>query len=715
MRFGPTSLQVSSVAAKGLRRPKLREDLRISEQIVAGETSYVIKNYETNSYNRYGSTEYELLKLCDGSHTAAEISDELTKRHPDSPLSEPEVLDFLDSVEPAMWQRSVGEKNLAVLERIRDERKGRLDQSSVLYISFKAWDPDKTLAKMDPYLSWMFTPGFVVFSLFIFVIACYLLAGDWTRVQQDTSALYSFADKSAYDIWMFWILLMVLGAIHEFGHGLTCKHFGGDVHQMGFLLIYFTPAFFTDTTDILLFKRGSERQWVIFAGIWIELVLCGISGVVWHFSPVGSVLNDIAYKMMLLSGIQGALLNLNPLIKADGYYALSQFVQIDNLREDSFAFLRAWAQKYLLRHDIDLPPASKRQRRIFFLFGVAAIIYSTSLLILVLVFAKNVLVAKLGDFWGYSATLGVVYFFARKGIRQAWPPTLAWLRQKKEDHMAWKMTRAQQAGLAGVALLVLLPPVASNVSTGLVLEPGKTAHVHAEVPGLVANVYVQQGQTVKAGQVLAVLQNPELEAQAAILRQQLALASSDLRNGQDRSDFDKAAGAVRERRRLQEELVVAEGRLASLQIRAPIDGVVSTTDVSQKTGTFLWAGDELAQIVDRSTMKARILVRDWDLNDVQPGAAAKVKVVPFPFRTFAGKVDQILPAAATDRPVAETEDLQRLGQQLTNYFAMDVEFANPDGSLREGMTGIAKIAGKHASIAWQIGRATWRWMRAQFW
>ena len=715
MRFGPTSLQVSSVLAKGLRRPKLRADLRISEQTVAGETSYVIKNYETNSYNRYGSTEYELLQLCDGEHTAAEISDELTARHPDSPLSEAEVLDFLDSIEPAMWERSVGEKNLAVLERIRDERKGRLDQSSMLYISFKAWDPDKTLAKIDPYLSWMFTPGFVVFSLFIFVVAFYLLAGDWARVQQDTSALYNFSDKSAYDIWMFWILLMILGAIHEFGHGLTCKHFGGDVHQMGFLLIYFTPAFYTDTTDILLFKRGSQRQWVIFAGIWIELVLCGLSGVVWHFSPAGSVLNDLAYKMMLLSGIQGALLNLNPLIKADGYYALSQFLQIDNLREDSFAFLRAWAEKYLLRHDIDLPAASKRQRRIFFLFGVTAIFYSTSLLIIVLVFAKNVLVAKLGDWWGLVATLALIYFFTRKGIRQVWPSTLAWLRQKREDYMAWKMTRAQQAGALGVALLLLLPPVASNVSTSLVLEPGRTAHVHAEVPGQVLHVYVEQGQSVKTGQVLAVLSNPEIAADAAILRQQLALASSNLRNGQDRSDYDQAAGAVRDRKRLQEEFAVAENRVAALQIRAPIDGVISTADVSQKAGTFLDAGDELADVVDRGTMKARILVRDWDLQDVHPGASAKVKVVPFPFRTYSGKVDQILPAAAADRPVSETQDLQRLGQQLTNYFAVDMEFANPDGSLREGMTGTAKISGRSSSIAHQVARATWRWIHAQFW
>src|ERR1700684_762810 len=285
-----------------------------------------------------------------------------------------------------MWERSIGEKNLAVLERIRDERKGRVDQSSMLYISFKAWDPNKTLEKIDPYLSWIVTWGFVYFSLFIFAVSFYLLAGDWTRVQQDTSELYNFANKSAYDIWIFWILLLVLGAIHEFGHGLTCKHFGGDVHQMGFLLIYFTPAFYTDTTDILLFTKGSERQWVIFAGIWIEMVLCGISALVWHFSPPGSVTNDIAYKMMLLSGIQGTVLNLNPLIKADGYYALGQFLSLDNLREDSFSYLREFLRKYILRSPIDLPPASRRVARIYLAYGFFAIVYSVTLIALVLVF-----------------------------------------------------------------------------------------------------------------------------------------------------------------------------------------------------------------------------------------------------------------------------------------------------------------------------------------
>ena len=103
MRFGPTSLQVSSVLAKGLRRPKLREDLRISEQIVAGEKSYVIKVAETSSYNRYGENEYELLRMCDGTRTPPEIAQALNELHPDEPIAESEVLDFLDGIEPAMW------------------------------------------------------------------------------------------------------------------------------------------------------------------------------------------------------------------------------------------------------------------------------------------------------------------------------------------------------------------------------------------------------------------------------------------------------------------------------------------------------------------------------------------------------------------------------------------------------------------------------------
>ncbi len=714
MRFGPTSIQVSSVLSKGLRRPKLRSDLRISEQTVNGEKSYVIKNHETNSYNRYGEFEYQLLMLCDGTRTPAEISEALAEQDPDSAIAESEVLEFLDSIEPAMWERSLGEKNLAVLERIRDERKGRVDQSSMLYIAFKAWDPNKTLDKLDPILSWMFTAQFVFFSVLLFITAMYFVAGDWTRVQHDTASLYSFADKSAYDVWAFWILLLMIGAVHEFGHGLTCKHFGGDVHQMGFLLIYLTPAFYTDTTDILLFDRTSRRQWVIFAGIWVELVLCSISAAIWHFTAPGSIVNDLAYKAMLLSGIQGAVINLNPLIKADGYYALSQFLDIDNLREDAFAFLRVWSQKYILRRDIDLPPASRRQRRIFLIFGLAAIVYSVALLAVVLLFAKNVLVSKFGD-WGYFLFAGVVYFLIRKEIKSYLPIVRAWVRKQQESYMTWKFTRAQTFGVLGVALLLFVPPVPTSVSSELLLEPGKDAHLRATVSGKITAVFVSQGQEVTAGQLLAVLQNPEIEANARVASTELTLANSDLRQNQDQPASGKSAQAARERVRLQKELTVATANLDALQIRAPFDGIITTPEIHQRVGQFLSAGDEFCHLSDPGTMKARIFVSDRDLNDVRPGAPARVKVLPYAFRTYSGHVEQILPAAATDAPVSQPQKLTRLGQELTNRFVVVMVFPNPDGTLTGGMTGVAKITVKSRPLAWQLGRGAWHWLRSQVW
>ncbi len=714
MRFGPTSLKASSILAKGLHRPKFRSDLRISEQTVAGERSYVVKILETNSYNRFGATEYELLTRCDGTRTRGEVAALWNHAHPDDPLSEEEVAEFLEGVEPEMWEQSAGEKNLAVLERIRDERKSRLDQSSVLYISFKAWDPNKTLAKMDPYFGWMFTRGFVIFSVGLFAVAAYFLAGQWPQVQRDTLSLYNFAGKTAYDLWMFWILMFCLGAIHEFGHGLTCKHFGGDVHQMGFLLIYFTPAFFTDTTDIMLFDRIGRRQWVLFAGIWIELVICGFSAIFWRFTLPGSLANDVAYKMMLLSGIQSAFLNMNPLIKADGYYALSEYLRVDNLRDESFMYLRAWARKYLLREDIDLPPSTRRLRRIYMIFGFAAIVYSAALVFLAVVFAKNVLVSKLG-FWGYAATVLVVYYFARRALQKAWHQLRAGWREKKEEYMAWKMTRGQQISAVGLALLFLIPPVPTRVASDFVLEAGREAHVRTDVSGVVRQVFVKQGDRVSAGEVLAVLSSPGAEAESGVLNQELALADGAVRLGETRPDSAQLASALQEQRRLHQEAAVAQKKIDSLEVRAPIAGIVTTSNPDQRTGQYLSAGDEFCEVADRTTMRARILVRDWELEDIHAGSQAELKAAPFAFRTYSGTVDRISPAAAADRPVSRPEQLERLGQQLTNYIAVEMTFPNADGSLIEGMTGTAKIAGRSYPVAWQAARGTWRWIRSQVW
>jgi putative peptide zinc metalloprotease protein len=713
MRFGPTSLQLPSVLAKGLHRPKLRSDLRISEQQVAGETSYVVKIVDTLTYNRYGSFEYELLTLFDGTRTPAEVAVDLTALHPDMPVQESDILEFLDSTDANLWERSVGEKNLAVLERIRDERKSRINQSSLLYIYFKAWNPNRTLTRMEPYLRWLYTPGFVLFSIAVFVIAMSILAGDWARVQKDTEDLYSFTGKSAYDIWAFWIIMLTVGGIHEFGHGLTCKHFGGDVNQMGFLLIYFTPAFYTDTTDILLFESTAPREFVIFAGIWVELVLCSLSTFVWALSVPGTIVNDLAYKTLLLSGVTGALLNLNPLIKADGYYAISQFLHIDCLREDSFAYLQAWFQRYFLRRKIDLPPASRKHRRVFLAFGLSAITYSTLLLFIVLAWVNNILVSRMGS-WGYVATAGLLYFLLRNRIRQSIPHVRGWWLKSREAYMRWKMTRKQQLAAAAVAV-VLVSPFASKVSSEFILEPASNTQVRALVSGRVREVKIHPGDAVRAGDILAELTNPEITARATVAAGELGLNESELRSAQASSEFSAAGRASAQHDQLGAEVTVAQTKLAELTLRAPASGVVTTPDLIAQPGEFVREGDDVLRIVDRSNMRARILVHDWEVQEIAVGQPVEIQVLAHPYRSYEGRIERILPAAATDRPVTQQAKLERQGQVIANYFAVEMVFPNPDGTLIEGMTGSAKISGKRSPLVWQWGRGFWRWLRLQIW
>src|SRR3974390_2793059 len=114
MRFGPTSLKLTTVLTKGLRRPKLRGDLKESEQTVGGEKSYVLKVPETASYFRFALYEYSLLRFCDGTRTVAEVAQAMRATFPDRSLPDEEVAQFLDSVDSNLWERSLGERNLAI-------------------------------------------------------------------------------------------------------------------------------------------------------------------------------------------------------------------------------------------------------------------------------------------------------------------------------------------------------------------------------------------------------------------------------------------------------------------------------------------------------------------------------------------------------------------------------------------------------------------------
>src|SRR5207247_10940684 len=144
-------------------------------------------------------------------------------------------------------------------------------------------------------------------------------------------------------------MLLVIVA-HEFAHGLTCKFYGGSVREIGFLLLFFQPAFYCNVSDAWLFPEKYKRLWVTFAGAYFEIFLWAMATLVWRVTDTHTIVNYLALVVMATSAIK-TLFNLNPLIKLDGYYLLSDWLEVPNLRAKAFRYVRARLRDWGRRKD----------------------------------------------------------------------------------------------------------------------------------------------------------------------------------------------------------------------------------------------------------------------------------------------------------------------------------------------------------------------------
>lgn len=277
------------------------------------------------------------------------------------------------------------------------------------------------------------------------------------------------------------------------------------------------------------------------------------------------------------------------------------------------------------------------------------------------------------------------------------------------------MTRAQKATFAAVAGFLMLMPLPTTVTSSFTLEAIQRFEVRPPAPGVVREVMVNTGERVSEGQALARLASPALEEAQTRDRALLAQVQEQLAAAENAGDQTGIGQALEQARQIEADLADVERKLSGLEMRTAIAGVVTTPEVSQKTGLYLHPGDTFAEVADQRELKARLLVIDRDLQYVRVGSKVALKLRAFPLRALTGHVTQIMPAAAQDRPLGERERPKRLGQDLMNYFVVVVELPNPGGELRPGMTGEGKIYAAARPMAWQFSRKVWRWARSQVW
>ncbi|MGO9086650.1 MAG: HlyD family efflux transporter periplasmic adaptor subunit [Terriglobales bacterium] len=675
--------------------PRLDPRVIARQQIEKGQPTVLAKLPGADTFIRLEPAQWVLLQLFDGERSYLEISEQATART-GVRYSEDVVREFAAYLQANtdLFYKSPLERNITLQQKLRGQRlkRKRFKVGDFSDITIAEWpNADDFITRIYPRLSWVYTWWFTGLALAMFAVMAWMWAGRFGEIWHDSFEFYNFTTKSGGDLLEFWVLFAVMAFFHESFHGLTCKHFGGSVEKMGFSLMYFAPSFFCDVTQIWIYGGKWERIATVIAGIWGDLILCFLGTAIWWATAPGMFVHNLAYKIMMVTGIGVSLLNLNPLIKLDGYYIFSELIGEPDFKERTSAYLSGWTRKHLFGMPAEVEYVPRRRRLFYLVYAVLSGIYGYLLLTFLMVFAYHIL-HSYSPAWAFAPAVLAGYWVFRGRIHSTGRFMKLLYLDKKER--AWKWLRAWRiAGLATVALLLFFFPVWPDFQDGtFVLEPARQAYVHASVGGKVLKVFVEEGQRVSAGQPLVTLGNLDLDSDLAKVRADLRVASA--RATQSQMRYGDFGTAERERLRLLQEDRSLTEKAARLQLVSPISGVVATPRLSDINGAYLDEGAPVVEVIDNSALLARVYIPEFAMHDIHFETPVRLQVPSrlFPVSATLGLISADL--VPLDPSLGEKEQLA--GINPPRFYTAEARLDSA-ADLRPGMTGIAKI---------QVGRGS---------
>jgi len=692
------------------RIPKADLRLVAREHTEDGEPVVRVLIPDTHQYSTLPPHIWDLVQLFNGERTYEEIAELYTAQIGVTADAE-WVREFaVVNADAAFWCKTAQEKNARFREEQAEKHRARNKSNNLAEITFPAWNPDATLTRLHERIGFVFTYQFLLISLGMFAFAFYVAVSHWGELGHDNLEFYNFGDKTVADIVLFWVLIFVIACVHEFCHGLACKHIGGEVHAMGFLLIYLSPAFYCDTTEAWVYGNKWQIITTAAAGIWSSLIIYSLASFLWWGTAVNSALHNAAYMVMLASGILPVLINLNPLIKLDGYYILTELIGIPELKENSTIYLSNWVKKNIFRMPVEVPHVTWRRRLLYVPYTLASGFYSYGLLFFVATFAYNV-VHRYSPAWAFvPATLLTVLIFKSR-ILGLWRFMKLFYLDKKDLVTAW-LSPGRYAALACAGLLLLLAPVWRETVEGrFILEPAQRAVVRIEVPGRLVEANAAEGQRVSAGAPLLRLRNLDLESEAAKVAADLQTAAGYAIQAQLRyADF---ATAERHRQELTEENRSIREKIAQLTVVSPITGTVVTPRVEDLLGSYLQPGSEVVQVADLSLLQALIYIPEPDIAKVRVGASAALHLDAFA-SSFVGQVALLSTTSSEIEKGLLTQGTYK-GIQAPHYYIARVLLPNTREQLRDGMVGTAKVFVRRQSLAGFAWIGATEFVRRKLW
>lgn len=700
-------------------RPALKKNLVVRRQVQMGEGRSMVKDPDRMKYFIFPDSEWRLIELFDGTRTRDEIVADYDARYPFDPIDVPLVLEYEEMLRKIdLIAQSVAERNLKLLAHTKEARKRAADEKAEgfnpFFLLFNVLDPEEFLKRTVKYVRWIWTPPIVIAWALAVAWTIGIFIFHWEPIFAGTYELYAFLKKPLIDAMQFFFILSFLGFFHEYGHAYATKIYGGEVHDIGIALLYFTPAFYCDTTDALLFTNKWHRFWVTTAGIYVEGFVCAGATALWVASYPDTLLHDLAFKTMLFTGISTIFFNINPLVKIDGYYALTSLLEMPDLREDAFRYIGLFFQKHVLRLHVEVPVATKRRRRIYWIYGPLALAYIGVVMSFIAGVLNNLFRKIAPDFAILLLVIALLFIF-KKRVRLVLRTGRLFYLDKKEYLMS-AAARPRLLLLAAILFAVLFVPFSrETISAEGVLGPVLRLRVEAPESGVVEAVLVRESDRVKEGDVLFRMSSSAAESAAARwtgIRDRSTKAASAARV--EGSASETYAG---ERRAHSAEagLRSEEARIGKLTVKSPLSGRVLTPRVEDLEKRHVAEGALLAEVGDCRTLVAALPVSERRLDVMEVGAAVKAYVLQRPLSPIHGMVKRIAPATAGQPKTAVEGAEPALPGEMPDRFVALAFFENPDETLRPGSPVRAKISGRRLSYAARGWRILRRWLRTVFW
>lgn len=371
---------------------KKRADLVVAKIDYLGVGYQVIKDPVALKYHRLQLEQYRILELLDGKRSLETVRDDLKAEFPTLQITLGDIQQLItDLHKKGLVVSDRPGQGASVVRERKKTRKEKIKQTlmSLLSLRLPGWDPERTLHRMHPFVSWIFHPVAVTICM-MFVVSSWLVLG--ANLDEFHGRLPEFQSFFGWpNLIYLWATLGIAKIIHEFGHGLSCTHYGGECHEMGVMMLVFSPCLYCDVTDSWMLKNKWHRIIIGAAGMYIEVILSAVAIYVWWLTKPG-LLHHLALNTFFVTTITTVIFNANPLMRFDGYYMMSDFLEIPNLRQKSEKLLKEAFSWYCLGIESRPDPFMPETGRGWFItYAIAAWCYRWVVLVSISMFLYTVL------------------------------------------------------------------------------------------------------------------------------------------------------------------------------------------------------------------------------------------------------------------------------------------------------------------------------------